>query len=733
MTTAEPDPFTVAIPTAQLEADFPAEAREATHRATAARNPGYDVDKLHHMLPWDVARFDRPQLPALVGVLADRAAFSAPRGLRVLDQAIRMPGRGWAIPRAFAQFEEVIRLAVTFERSINPDFDALYYAYLTIDQKRVEPGRAQRRVGWHGDAFVSPETSALDDVHPPVITDNTYVVFDALSTLFLPGPFSLRGVDPTDIVQVLARFDELAQGREPLRYPPYHLLRMTPYDVHTPDVNATGAAIDRTFVKIQFSRDRLNMMGNGLSRVFGDDGRPRLSYEGWTWVPRNPDRRNNRNSLLDWDRPDRDAFRLVQPGEVDFTAATPGVPWTAPRFFWARKVEGVRAAPALPDERLETVGAHGSFRSTFNIAQAGDWKITTSQGDQYFLGDAQFRRRYREGGEPGLYLPVGAPQRMAEVLEPIRYRSPWGAWAFAPAGSVLARAGEGDVYAILPENFRASFVRTDEQGDLVIAGGTALRAARAARPGALLPVRDEEIRWRVPHVAVFDLHGTLALPNWKAAMARVYARLVDGAAPGAAAAWVERSTYGASDALVMARVAALKAGVTVEEALRLFQEERAHVGRHLPLQPMPGAPGFLAALRAAGIPLAVATFAHTPRARTLEQLQQVGALEHLADEAVICGDRIPEARDRDQFRDAALRLLQREHPGAQLLFFNDTADGMETTRALGGIAFGVPQGEGEDWEHRSVPLIAGGAHYLVQDWTVATAELLALIRRAGSS
>ena len=732
MTPAAPDPFTLEMSSTLLEANLSPAAAHATRQAAAARNPGYDVDKLHHMLPWDVARFDRPQLPAVVAVLEDRAAFSQPQGLRVLDLAIRMPGLGWAIPRAFAQFEEVIRLAVAYERSINPDFDAHYYAYFTVDQKRVEPGRSQRRVGWHGDAFVSPETSALDDVHPTVITDNTYVAFDALPTLFLPGPFSLRGVDATNVVKVLARFDALAQGREPLRYAPYQLLRMTPYDVHTPDVNTTGATIERTFVKIQFSRDRLNMMGNGINRVLGADGRPRLSYEGWTWVARDPDRRNNRNSLLDWDRPDRDRFRLVQPTEVDFTAASPGVPWAAPRFFWARKVEGVRAERARADEQLETLG-HGSFRSTFNIAQPGDWKVTTSQGDQYFLGDAQFRRRYREGSEGGFYLPTGAPQKMAEVREPIRYRSPWGAWAFAPAGSVLTRAGAGDVYAILPENFRASFVRTDEEGHPVVAGEVSLAAARAARPRSLIQVRDEELRFRAPYAAVFDLHGTLALPNWKAALVRVYLRLVPGEGEPAATAWVERNTDGATDDQVMHRVEALGAGVSREDAERLFQEERRHVGKHLPLAPMPGAPGFLAALQARGIPLAVATFAHTPRERTLEQLRQIGVSQHVPDDAVISGDRLPEAGSRDQFRDAALRLVQERNPGAQLLFFNDTPDGMVTTRALGGLAFGIPQGTGADWEHRSLPLIAGGAHYLLQDWTQATEEVLRLLDRPRSS
>jgi len=160
MTSPEPDPFTAGLSSALLERHFPEDARAAVRRAAAARNPGYDLDKLHHMLPWDVARYERPQLPALVGILEDRAAFSRSRGLRVLDLAIRMPGLGWAIPRAFEQFEEVIRLAVAFERSINPGFDEHYYAYFTVDQKRVEPRPARSTTSTRRSSRTTPTSSS---------------------------------------------------------------------------------------------------------------------------------------------------------------------------------------------------------------------------------------------------------------------------------------------------------------------------------------------------------------------------------------------------------------------------------------------------------------------------------------------------------------------------------------------------------------------------------------------
>ena len=728
-----PDPLRAQLPAEPFGRRLSAPEREQLLRAASDRNAGCDLQKLHHMMRWDVEEYERPHLPSVVGELRDRGAFSRQRGLRVLDLAIRMPGTAWAIPEAFAQFGEALRLAVEHERAINPDFDSLYYAYFTVDQKLVEPGKAQRRVGWHGDAFVSPETTRLEgDDRPPTVVDNTYVVFDALSTLFLPGPFSLRGIDSTDFVAVLRRFDALAEGREPLRYPPYTLLRMTPYDVHTPDLNTTSETIERTFVKIQFSRDRLNMMGNERNRVVGPVGRPVLSYDGWTWVARDPKRRNNRNSILGWDRSDRHQFRLVDPGsEIDFTADAPGAPWTGGRFFFARKVEGVCAEPAVADETLETVGGQGTFRSTFNIAQAGDWKIQTSQGDRYFLTDATFRLRYfTEGREgPGFYLPRGAPSRMAEITSPIRYRSPWGAWAYAPAGSVLARGGAQDVYSILPENFRASYVRSDERGRALVAGSQPLDEARAARPGRLLAVADDLPAFRGPYLAVFDLHGTLARPNWKLAMARVVQRLRGDLDEARALAWIERASYGASDGEVLDRVAAQRPGTSAADVTRLFREARLSVGRDVPLEGAAAAAEFVAALRERGIPRAVATFAHTPRARTLGQPGECGLGELVDERLVVTADLVPEATTAEAFRDASLRRLVASHPGAQLLFFNDAADGVATTRALGGIAIGVPQGEGADWEHRSLPLIAAGAHHLLQDWSTSGADLLVLIDR----
>ncbi len=443
-------------------------------------NPNYpDRDKLLGTMKWDVGQFERPHRPVVVGEIRNKKAFSEQRGIRILDMAIRMPGKdegkGWALPKALEPYREVLELAVRDQKTINPDFDENDYVYITVDQKKVEPGKTQRRAGWHGDAFVTPETSVLfnEDGSPrEITTDTTYVIADELPTLFLEGPFSLKGIDAEDSQAVLKHFDERAleleeSGQKPQPMKPYTLVRITPYDLHSVNVNQSDKTLSRTFVKIQFSKDKLNRVGNKVNRVVGKDGKPLLDYSDWIWVKRDPTKRNTRNSIINWDRPDRDQFRLIDAKKIDITQDTVNVPWAKSKFIYATKIEAVRAELAAPDEILET--KMGTFVETLNIAQQGDWKITTSQGDQYFLSAEKFKRFYEPDPQrEGFYLPKKRVVKMLEITEPIRLRAPWSAMQYMPAGSKLAFLSEDDFYAIHPKNFEASYVRTDKNGNLLM-------------------------------------------------------------------------------------------------------------------------------------------------------------------------------------------------------------------------------------------------------------------------
>ncbi len=439
-----------------VDRDMPEEEKEEVRKETLRLNPTQDRSKLIGMRKWDISEFDNPNLPAVIGSLENRVAFSVQKGWRILDMAIRMPGQGWAIPKELEPYKEAIQKAVEHERTVNPDFNE-YYVYITVDQKKIEPEKSQRKGGYHSDAYVTQETKVIEG---DVVVDHTYLISDSkeLPTLFQPGPFSLKGIDPEDCAKVLQTFDTVSEGKEPVTYPPYTVVKLTPFDIHSAKVNKTGMALERTFIKISFSREKYNLVGNQIN--------PNFDYGDWVWMLRDPKIRNHRNKIADWDREDKERFRLVNPAEINFSEQAANVPWAKPHFIWAKKTESVRAERAVPGEMIET--RVNGFVLTVNIAQEGNWKITTSQGDQYFLSGQKFKERYQPTpNSEGFYSPIPRLTKMLLIKEPIRLRAPWGAMQYVPAGSVLVYLGPGDVYAIHRDNFNASYVRTDAQGNVL--------------------------------------------------------------------------------------------------------------------------------------------------------------------------------------------------------------------------------------------------------------------------
>lgn len=416
----------------------------ATRQKIVALNPGRDPRDLLFTPTWDLRHYDRKNIPIIVGEIpaGARELFSQPRGDRAQDLCIRMPRQGWQLPRWLDPYLPALKIAAAAERACNPDFldnEDQYYAYVTVDQKVVAPHRTQRRQGFHGDAFLTPENADLSRV---VQVENTYLVSDCLPTDFRTGPFYLGDVYPDDAA-CLASLDWQALRCQSVRVAPYAVARITPFHVHSPAVNDTDAEVQRTFLKITFSRERFNRVGNAQN--------PLLDYDGWFWVPRKDGIRNHRSVLLDWSRPDADQFMPVtDPSHLDGR-------WCDLQVFWAYKTQGVRAERAVKNRALET--RVGSFTVSVNYAQEGDWLITSPQGDQYFLCDAKFRARYHEDPEPdGTYLPIPNPLPMVRITAPIRFRAPWGAMQYAAPGSVLVLKKD-DVYAVHADSFAKNYRR----------------------------------------------------------------------------------------------------------------------------------------------------------------------------------------------------------------------------------------------------------------------------------
>jgi hypothetical protein len=101
---------------------------------------------------------------------------------------------------------------------------------------------------------------------------------------------------------------------------------------------------------------------------------------------------------------------------------------------------------------------HDDVIMTVNIAQKDDLKITTSQGDQYFLSRQKFESRYAsEADENGYYKPVGKPQKMLEVTEAVKLKTTWGAWQYAEAGSMLTGLEDKATWLVHKQNYDASY------------------------------------------------------------------------------------------------------------------------------------------------------------------------------------------------------------------------------------------------------------------------------------
>lgn len=244
---------------------------------------------------WNVERFkDKGNLPDIVGTLENQAWFSQNNGIRVLDLCIKAPGQNWAIPTALAQFQEAVHRARFQELMISGK--GIEYCYITVDQRPVKPGTSQRRDGWHSDAYIVDEQGRQLDVIPEnaaylptgELIERTYVAYDALPTLFLDGPWDLP--DPTDCDAVLKSFNDQAKEKmyekHPIVFGPYTLLCLSPYCVHSVQKNETPDMVDRTFIKIQFSSKMYNREENTRN--------PNIDYTGWTWVPRDPAKREHR-------------------------------------------------------------------------------------------------------------------------------------------------------------------------------------------------------------------------------------------------------------------------------------------------------------------------------------------------------------------------------------------------------------------------------------------------------
>lgn len=135
------------------------------------------------------------------------------------------------------------------------------YAYITAKQMFQAPGKPFNRPGYHSDGYMS------DDIN--------YIWSDKSPTIFNVSEFSLSKDDAKSMVEM----EEQASPENEVTYSNNSLLRLDQYVIHKLNDNAEQGM--RTFLKVSFSKDKYDLIGNAHNYL--------LDYD-WEMKPRSESR-----------------------------------------------------------------------------------------------------------------------------------------------------------------------------------------------------------------------------------------------------------------------------------------------------------------------------------------------------------------------------------------------------------------------------------------------------------
>jgi len=115
------------------------------------------------------------------------------------------------------------------------------YIYLTAKYLYQAPGCSFNRPGWHSDGFMT------DDIN--------YIWYDKDPTEFNSSRFILSMNDELSLIEM----ERQALPENNILYPANTILRLDQYNIHRVGESTPGL---RNFLKISFSRDKYNLIGN---------------------------------------------------------------------------------------------------------------------------------------------------------------------------------------------------------------------------------------------------------------------------------------------------------------------------------------------------------------------------------------------------------------------------------------------------------------------------------------
>lgn len=135
------------------------------------------------------------------------------------------------------------------------------FVYLTAKRLYVTPSCSFNRPGYHSDGFMTE--------------DINYVWCDKFPTTFNKAEFVLTMDDSGSLVEM----ESQATKENEIIYPENSLLRLDQYNIHK--VSEIEKPSMRTFIKVSFSKDKYDLIGNSHNYL--------LKYE-WEMKPRKEER-----------------------------------------------------------------------------------------------------------------------------------------------------------------------------------------------------------------------------------------------------------------------------------------------------------------------------------------------------------------------------------------------------------------------------------------------------------
>lgn len=404
------------------------------------------INELFKKQPWNIKMFSDKHLPIIAGTINNKYEFEKRNNnnfLWLLDLPIKMPGTNWKIPIELKQFTEFFTKSIEHEKLVNPNINNCY-AYLSVDQRPVKPNESQRRPGWHSDSFITRNTRT-DISKSNIEMDTIYLTYNSIPTEFCEGPYIFDNTfDHHNNTEVLNHFDKVSFGKEIKTYSPFTILKMGPECIHRVGFNYGKTICQRTFIKLVFSTEIFNRIGNDHSYLF--------DYN-WPLIPRTVER-NNSNIITS---KDENAYITVSIDELNEAFdSNITYPWTNKQICQAHRYTPVIAYPATEGELLKT-GLDDTIM-TYNTAKRGDWKVRKlSNCTEYFLSSEKMQQFYEfdftnKNGEL-LFKPKPLKITAIQLISPIKIMAPWNHWQYLLSGDFIIKRSKNDIYGISKDNF----------------------------------------------------------------------------------------------------------------------------------------------------------------------------------------------------------------------------------------------------------------------------------------